>query len=367
MEDQRTSARIDRRQFLRIASLAGGGIILLGCAPAAVAPTPTAAPKAASANPTAAGAAGPTVAAKPKLSANVKLATAASGIGFHMLSALVAVELFLKEEGITEEMIGFVGGGDVVRGLIEGGTQVGQPTPTAVAIAVEQDQPVRIIAENLPFPTITWVAKADSPLKSMKDIKGKKLGYSRAGSVSQTYAFTVLRAVGLKPDTDVTLVAVGGAPENLIAVRAGIIDVGWVNDPLVSQELMKKDIKILGTAAEYIPDWSENMLSTTVDYAKANGDVLTAYLRAHQKALDYIKSNPDQAAVIWAKGQNIDPEVAKLAMKNYPIQKFTSKINPATLKAITDDMLANAQVKTAPVWAKIVDQSFLPPELRSTL
>jgi len=341
--------------------------MLLGCAPAAVAPTPTAAPKAAAANPTAAGSLPPTAVAKPKLSANVKLATAASGIGFHMLSALVAVELFLKDEGITQEMIGFVGGGDVVRGLVDGGTHVGQPTPTAVAIAVEQDQPVRIISENLPFPTITWVAKADSPMKSLKDIKGKKMGYSRAGSVSQTYAFTVLRAVGLKPDTDVTMVAVGGAPENLTAVRAGVIDVGWVNDPLVSQELMKKDIKILGTAAEFIPDWSENMLSTTVDYAKANGDVLTAYLRAHQKALDFIKNSPDQAAVIWAKGQNIDPEVAKVAMKNYPIQKFTSKISPATLKAITDDMLANAQVKTAPVWSKIVDQSFLAPGLRSQI
>ncbi len=365
LEDNGSSARIDRRKFIRIASMFGGGIMLVACAPAAVVPTPTAIPKAAAGTP-AASPGTPTAAAKPKVSAKVQLATAASGIGFHMMSALVAEELFLKEEGITQEMVGFVGGGDVVRGLVDGGSHIGQPTPSAVAIAVAEGQPVRIIAENLPFPTISWVVKADSPLKSMKDVKGKKIGYSRPGSVSQTYAFSALRAVGIKAE-EVNMVAAGGAPDQLTAVRSGVIDVGWVNDPLLSQELLKKDIRILGTAAEYIPDWSENMLATTVDYAKAHGDILTAYLRAHQKALEYTKSNPDKAAEIWAKGQKIDADVAKLAMKNYPINKYTAKVTPATLKAITEDMLANNQVKTAPDWSKIVDQSFLPPELRTTL
>ncbi len=359
MENDKNPARIDRRKFLKVASLAGGGIFLVACAPAAVVPTPTAAPKAAAATPTAA--------AKPKVSAEILYASTASGIGFQMVAPLVAMELFFKEEGITQKVTPFSGGGDTVRGLVTGGHHIGQPAPNAAAIAFAEGQPIRIIAEDLPFPTVVWVVKADSPLKSMKDIKGKKLGYSRPGSVSQTYAFTALRALGFKPEQDVPMVASGGAPDQLTAVRGGVIDVGWVNDPLLSQELLKKDLRILGTAAEFIPDWSEAMLATTADYAKANGDILTAYLRAHQKAMDYIRTNTDQAATIWAKGQQVDVEIAKLAMKNYPIQKFTSKISPATLKAITDDMLANQQVKEAPDWKKIVDQSFLAPELRSQI
>ena len=367
VDDRRTPARIDRRHFLKVASLVGGGIFLVACSPAAVAPTPTAAPKASAGTPAAAGAASPTAVAKPKVSATIQYATTASGIGFQMLAPLVAMEMFFKDEGITQTLISYAGGGDTVRGLLEGGNQVGQPAPNAIALAVDQGQPLRVISENLPFPTVFWVVKADSPLKTMKDIKGKKLGYSRAGSVSQTYAFTALRALGFKPETDVTMVAAGGSPDQLTAVRGGVIDIGWVNDPLMSQELLKKDLRIVGSSAEYIPDWSESMLATTADYAKANGDILTAYLRAHQKDMDYIKSNPDGAATIWAKGQNVDVEVAKLAMKNYPLQKFTAKISPATLKAISDDMISNQQVKTAPDWKKIVDQSFLPPELRSTI
>ena len=145
------------------------------------------------------------------------------------------------------------------------------------------------------------------------------------------------------------------------------MDAGWSLDPLLSQELMKKDIRVLGFAAEFIPNWSEAMLATTADYAKANGDVLTAYLRAWEKAMAFIKSSPEKAAEIWGKGQQIDLEVARASVKNYPIQKYTSRVNPATMKAIAEDMLANKQVKEAPPWEKIVDQSFLAPELRTTI
>lgn len=359
MERDEDTRRLDRRQFLKIASLAGGGVFLVACAPAALAPTATPAPKTAPTSPTAA--------PPPKVSTTIDFATTAGGIGLHMMPTLVAQELFLKDEGITQKLTVFSGGGDTVRGVVTGGQQIGHPAPNAVAIAAAQGEPIRLIAMNLPFATIFWIVKVDSPLKSMKDLKGKKLGYSRPGSVSQTYAFTALRTMGLEPEKDVQLVAAGGAPDEMAAVKGGVIDAGWSVDPLLTQELLKKEIRVLGSSAEIIPAWSESMIATTADYAKANGGVLTAYLRAHEKAMGFIKSSTEKAAEIWGKGQEIDPEIAKVAIKNYPVQKFTSKIDPAILKAVTDDMLANKQIKEAPDWKKIVDQSFLAPELRTQI
>ncbi|MDO8691538.1 MAG: ABC transporter substrate-binding protein [Dehalococcoidia bacterium] len=356
--------RIGRRGFLKVASLAGTGIFIASCIPAAVAPTPTPAAKP-TATPAPAGAQAPTAA--PKVSAKIEFASGGGGIGLQMLPLLVAQELFVKDEGITQNLTSLSGGGDAVRAVVTGGFNLGHVAPSAAAIAADQDQPIVVIAGLLPFSSIFWIVKADSPLKTVKDLKGKKLGYSRPGSVSDTYARTMLRTVGLKVDTDVTLVAAGAPAEQLTAVVTGIIDAGWCNDPILTQSLLKKEIRILGAAYEYVTSWIEAVYCTTTDYAKANKDVLVAYLRAQQKAMDFIKANPVKAAEIWAKGQDIDPEVGMAAVKNYPLDKFTLKIDPVALKAISSDMLANQQIKTAPNWGKFIDQSFLPPELRSQI
>lgn len=359
MPDDGTRAAMDRRRFLKLASTAGGGILLIGCAPAAAPPTPTAASKSLLAT--------PTPPPKAAVSASIEFAATAGGQGMLMMPLLVAQELFLKEEGITQKWTAFAGGGDTVRAMTTGGQQIGHPALSAAIIAVGEGHPVRIIAESLPFSTMFWVVKPDSPIKSMKDLKGKKLGYSRPGSISQTYALIALRAVGLNPDADVSLVAAGGIPEQLAAVRGGVIDVAFSNDPIATQELLKNNIRIIASSNDFVTNWSDSMLGTTVDYAKTNGDVLRAYLRAHQKAMEFIKTNPEKAAEIWAKGQDVDVSVAKAAIKNYPIQKFTSRIDPVAVKAIVDDMLASKQIQAAPDLKTIIDQSFLPPELRSAI
>lgn len=357
MKESETSMRIDRRRFVKLASLVGGGLFLAACAPAAVAPTPTAAPKGAPGSPTPA----------PKVSANVEFAVTSAGVGPHMIPFLVCHELFLKDEGITQKYTPFAGGGDTARALVTG-HQMGNAFAGAIAIAVAEGQPIRIVAENLPFPTILWFVKGDSPIKSMKDIKGKKIGYSRPGSTSQSFLLIALRSMGLDPEKDVQTIAAGGPPEQLTAVRGGILDVGWSTEPIFTSEVtLKKDVRMLDLAANYVPAWSESVIATTEDYAKAHGDVITAYLRAHQKAEEFIVANPDKAGEIWAKGQDVGPEIGKLALKNLPYQKFTSKIDPAILKAIGDDSLATGQIKQLPDWKKIVDQSFLAPGLRTQI
>src|SRR3989337_660379 len=98
MDHGETKARIDRRQFLKAASLAGGSILLASCAPAAVSPVAT-----------------PTSVATPtlaKLSFTAKGASPAFGMAQTAAIHIGEVKGFFKEQGLESSWTEFGGGAD---------------------------------------------------------------------------------------------------------------------------------------------------------------------------------------------------------------------------------------------------------------
>jgi NitT/TauT family transport system substrate-binding protein len=60
-------------------------------------------------------------------------------------------------------------------------------------------------------------------IKSAEDLKGKSIGISRFGSVSDVAARELLKGIGLRPGEDVTILQVGGASERAAGFSRGVI------------------------------------------------------------------------------------------------------------------------------------------------
>ena len=74
---------------------------------------------------------------------------------------------------------------------------------------------------------------AKSEIKTAEDLKGKTIGVSRAGSISEIILRYVLRAkLGLQPDRDVKLLVVGDPAVGLQALERGIVDATPLTMPL---------------------------------------------------------------------------------------------------------------------------------------
>lgn len=67
------------------------------------------------------------------------------------------------------------------------------------------------------------VALADSGIKSVADLKGKRVSVGAPGSGTEVIAVRVLEAAGMKPDTDIKRVGLG-VGESVAAIRDGTID-----------------------------------------------------------------------------------------------------------------------------------------------
>ncbi len=74
---------------------------------------------------------------------------------------------------------------------------------------------------------------AKSGIKSAEDLRGKTIGVSRAGSISEIILRYVLRSkLGLQPDRDVKLLVVGDPAVGLQALERGIVDATPLTMPL---------------------------------------------------------------------------------------------------------------------------------------
>ena len=285
--------------------------------------------------------------------------------------AVAMAKGFFKQQGANVTgILSSDGGGTTVRTLLGGNLAFGEVNPTATVIAIQQGADLKIVSDNVQtVAEFIWAVKPDSPIKTAADLKGKKIGYTNPRSTSQALAILVLEKAGLKP-SDAELVKTGGFGEGIVALDLGAVDITPIPEPLWSAHQAK--YRAVVRASELLPPLDNVVGVTTSKAAATRGDFIRAVIRARRQAVDYMYANPDESAEIIAKAYNLSSDVAKSAVKNLLGSHEKSGVKywsggEINLKAMNEMMRAQKIVgalKDDPDWGKIIDESFLPDDLR---
>src|ERR1041385_1610009 len=285
--------------------------------------------------------------------------------------AVAMAKGFFKQQGA--DVTGILtsdGGGTTVRTMLGGNLAYGEINPTATVIAIQQGADLKIVSDNVQtVAEFVWAVKPDSPIKTAADLKGKKIGYTNPRSTSQALAILVLEKAGLKP-SEAELVKTGGFGEGIVALDLGAVDVAPIPEPLWSQHQAK--YRAGGGASDLLPPLDNVVGVTTGKAAAARGDFIRAVIRARRQAVDFMYANPDESADIIAKVYNLSTDVARSAVRNLLGSHDKSGVRywsagEINLKAMNEMMRAQKIVgalKDDPDWAKIIDESFLPDDLK---
>ena len=178
----------------------------------------------------------------------------------------------------------------------------------------------------------------------------------------------MLEKAGLKPE-DAELVKTGGFGEGIVALDLGAVDITPIPEPLWSKN--KDKYRAVVKASDLLPPLDNVVGVTTGKAAKERGDFIRAVIRARRQAVDYMYANPDESADIIGKAYNLEPAVARSAVKNL-LDSRTDGVKywsggDINLKAMNEMMRAQKIVgalKDDPDWSKIIDESFLPDDLK---
>jgi NitT/TauT family transport system substrate-binding protein len=133
---------------------------------------------------------------------------------------------FFREEGVELSLVGFQGGGVLVPQVINKSVQfgLGASLPLVLALAQDKPMPVRLVYNWLRLAYADFAVLADSPIKTLADLKGKRLGIFGFNYATTRITQVALERLGIQWQKDVEVLPVGGGPAAWKQLETGQVD-----------------------------------------------------------------------------------------------------------------------------------------------
>ena len=211
---------------------------------------------------------------------------------------------------------------------------------------------------------------SNKSIATVADLKGRTVAFEE-GSVSQFFINALLRRSGLTQD-DIKMVNMT-ATDAGVAFTADRVDAAVTWEPHLSQGAATDHGKILVSSSE-TPGLIVDVVAVRDETAETHGAELKAFVRAWQRALDFLAENPTEAYKIMADGVGgwlTDPaefEAAATGIEYLDIAKNKEMFGTPDNPGILSDTISNAiaiwsdlgRIKTTNLSANdLVDTSYL--------
>jgi ABC-type nitrate/sulfonate/bicarbonate transport system substrate-binding protein len=236
--------------------------------------------------------------------AESKITFAYSSIGSMATAVWMAKETKAFEKyGIQADIIFISSGPVVVQSLIGGDLQGGSGASNAVINAVLSGAPIVAVAAtaNRPYHRL-WV---QPEIKRVEDLRGKTLGVTRFGSITDNLTRIFLRRNGLEGAVNVR--QMGGTLEVAAAFQnraiAGAVTSDLRVDSSVQPRLL---IKLIDMGIPY----SMNMIAVSRDYYRRNPETVEGMVKAYAEGVAAMNQQKEQALKVIAKyARMTDPKM----------------------------------------------------------
>ena len=280
----------------------------------------------------------------------------------------IAIEKgFFKQAGIdVTGVISGAGGGTSVRSAIASDLGFGDVSPAPVIAAIEQGQDIKIV--NLGSRSLAdnvVIVMPGSPIRSVKDLKGKRFAISNPKSLGEMTAVLVFEQAGLKPD-DVQRVALGGLSGALTALENGVVDATSIPGILFLTRGGESKYRVL-LGPRDLPLLPPAVGIATGSLMTKHPDKLRALLAGRREGVKFIYAHPQEAIQILTKVyEPLPPKDVETLINQLVEARFWSEgqIELQGLVNVVRAMKFVGSLDKDVDLASMIDTSFLPSDLQ---
>lgn len=223
---------------------------------------------------------------------------------------------FVEQEGLDIEWVKFAEVNGPTRAIVPKSIDLAFAAPSTASMSIAADGlPVKIVLATQ-IAEAQIVVPAGSPIKSMADLKGKKIGMSPPGSSTHAIVSSVLEGnYGLKA-ADYSVVP-GNEGRLAQFLLQNEVDAASIRSVTIAQ--MRQDVKLtrLGSVVDEWKKLTNNsaapILAVTIvhsEYVAQYPEAVAKFIAATRKALEFGSKNKDKVAELLQKSANMKPESA---------------------------------------------------------
>jgi len=282
-------------------------------------------------------------------------------IGGICVAPQYVAETILPNEGFSDvQYVKESGPGQIYPRLAAGDIDISMAFIAPFVVQVEKGAPIVMLAGIHPgcFELFT-----SGGIKTITELKGKRISVPEAGSAHQLFISTILSHVGLNPQRDVEWV-VHAPAESITQLAAGKVD-ALVGFPPVPQEMRARKIGhvILNSVAD--KPWSQYfccVLAGNREFVKKNPVATKRAVRAILKGNHVCASEPEATAkFLVQRGFTPNYDYALQAVKELPYARWRDFNTEDSVRFIALRLQEGGYIKSSPktILAKGTDWRFL--------
>jgi NitT/TauT family transport system substrate-binding protein len=227
---------------------------------------------------------------------------------------------FFKRNNVPTELLYIPGGSTIIQAIISGDVKIANMAPPSAIGAWAKGFDLVLIASGVDQLLETVVTGPS--IKRPADLRNKKIGVSRFGSLTDMALREALRHYKLNPDKDVTILQTGGEATRFAALTTGGIDGAMLSgDKLVQAERLGYHVIIdLSKLPIYYP---VNGVISSRKFLASNRDLARGFLRGWVEGIKAFKTDKELSLKVLGKYLKInDREILDKSHEIYrPVYK----------------------------------------------
>lgn len=285
----------------------------------------------------------------------------AVGVAWTFLAADVGIaEGVFARYGIAADVVSFGGDAKLQQALAAKSIDFGLGSGPSMAFVVK-GAPVIAVAAFADEPrNISVVVGADSPVKTVADLKGRLVAVSTTGSLTEWLVKRIATTEGWGPD-GIRDVAIGDAPAQVAAIRSHQVDAMMGStEYAIGLEERGEARRIVGME-RYAPHFITHVIYARRDLLAANPDLVNRFLKAFFASIEFIRTHKEETVKIAMPIEQLSAEVlAKAQDLEQPMMESDGEFDPQGLALIKQSFVEMRILDREPRDDEMLTRQFLP-------